>query len=125
MKMLKAMGLKCVRSHRVLFQSLTFSVKPGECLQLTGPNGSGKTSLIRILCGLMEPSNGTVLWNDADIRGVAEEYRSCITFLGHRHGIKDELTPMENLQIVCGLNGNEVSAHDARRALEHMGLADR
>ncbi len=123
--MLTATELECVRGNRTVFQELSFSVRPGECLQLTGPNGSGKTSLIRILCGLMEPSHGTVSWKKLDIRHLAEDYRTCITYLGHRHGIKEELTPLENLQIICGLNGTEISRNHAVRALEYMGLANR
>jgi len=123
--MLTATELECVRGNRTVFQKLTFSVVPGECLQLTGPNGSGKTSLIRILCGLMEPSRGTVSWKGLDIRHVAEDYRTCITYLGHKPGIKEELTPLENLQITCGLNGREISRSRAICALEYMGLTDR
>jgi heme exporter protein A len=123
--MLRATELECVRGNRTIFQRLTFSLHPGQCLQLTGPNGSGKTSLLRILCGLMEPSHGTVSWKGIDVRHLAEGYRCCITYLGHRHGIKEELTPLENLQISSGLNGAEISRACANRALEYIGLADR
>jgi heme exporter protein A len=123
--MLTAMKLECMRGNRRLFHSLTFSVNPGECLQLTGPNGSGKTTLIRILCGLQEPTNGNVIWKGADIRRVAEEYRSSITYLGHRHGIQEDLSALENLQIFCGLNGVEVGRQRAICALEWIGLPGR
>src|SRR5215470_12522832 len=120
--MLNATDLECVRGDRTIFQGLSFSVHPGQCLQLTGPNGSGKTSVIRILCGLMEPSHGVVAWKGTDVRQLAEEYRYCITYLGHKHGVKEELTPLENLQIACGLNGIEISRNCAIRALDYVGL---
>ena len=123
--MLELSKLGCVRGDRRLFSGLDFAVSPGTFVQLTGPNGSGKTSLLRILCGLLAPAEGQVKWNGANIRSLGEEYFTSVTYLGHRHGVKDELSGVENLKVSNGLNGIELSKERARAVLEQMGLAGR
>jgi heme exporter protein A len=117
--------LGCVRGDRRLFSGLDFAVSPGTFVQLTGPNGSGKTSLLRILCGLLAPAEGEVKWEGANIRSLGEEYFTSVTYLGHRHGVKDELSAFENLRISNALNGIVVSKDRAFAALQHMGLLGR
>jgi heme exporter protein A len=114
-----------VRGDRRLFSGLDFAVSPGTFVQLTGPNGSGKTSLLRILCGLLAPAEGEVTWEGANIRSLGEEYFTSVTYLGHRHGVKDELSAVENLRISNALNGIAISIDQARAALEKLGLAGR
>lgn len=114
-----------MRGDRRLFSGLDLSVSPGTFVQLTGPNGSGKTSLLRILCGLLAPAAGEIWWNGANIRSLGEEYVAAVTYLGHRNGVKDELTAIENLRITNALNGIEVSKAQAREVLKEMGLAGR
>jgi heme exporter protein A len=114
-----------VRGDRRLFSELDLSVSPGTFVQLTGPNGSGKTSLLRILCTLLTPADGKISWNGEDIRSLGEEYVAQVTYLGHRHGIKDELSAVENLRVSNALNGVSVSKERAAEALERMGLAGR
>jgi heme exporter protein A len=114
-----------VRGDRRLFSGLDLSLSPGTFVQLTGPNGSGKTSLLRIFCGLLAPAEGEVCWQGANIRSLREDYFTAVTYLGHRPGVKDELSAVENLRISNALNGVEVSQQDAFAALERMGLAGR
>lgn len=114
-----------MRGDRRLFRGINFSASPGTFIQLTGPNGSGKTSLLRILCRLLAPAEGEIKWDGANIRTLAEEYFTSVTYLGHRHGVKDELSAVENLRISNALNGVEISREHARGVLEKMGLAGR
>jgi heme exporter protein A len=114
-----------VRGERLIFSDVTFALSPGGFLQLTGPNGSGKTSLLRIVCGLLAPERGEILWQGAKIRTLAEEYSRSITYIGHRNAVKEELDSLENLRISSGLAGCEVSSAQAKQALARVGLEGR
>ena len=98
---------------------------PGEWLQVTGANGSGKTSLLRILCGLLSPAEGQVTWQGANIHSLSEEYSTQLTYFGHRPAIKEELTAIENLCIAAGLSGIDIDKDKARQALGKLGLIGR
>ena len=121
--MLEAVNLGCTRGDRRLFTALNFSVKPGELIELRGANGSGKTSLLRILCGLAAPAEGEVRWQGKNIRSLGEEYSGAVSYLAHQNGVKDELSAIENLRIACGVAGNPLSTSDAQAILERVGLS--
>jgi len=123
--LLEVSKLGCVRGDRRLFSGLDLALPAGTFLQVTGPNGSGKTSLLRILCRLLAPAEGEIKWQGEDIRSLGEEYFTSVTYLGHRHGVKDEFSGIENLRISNALNGIEISNERARGVLERMGLAGR
>ena len=120
--MLEAAGLECVRQQRVLFAGLGFALRNGESLRVAGPNGSGKTSLLRILCGLLLPSAGEVRWKGAPIRSLREDYSRQIVYLGHAPAVKDELTAGENLEIACRLAGLPFSRQSITDALTRFDL---
>jgi len=119
---LEARDLECERGGKVLFRHLGFALAPGETLRVAGPNGSGKTSLLRILCGLLTPTNGEVRWNGARIQSLREEYARHLVYLGHAPAVKDELTGAENLRAACVLAGLAPSAEQARDALARLGV---
>ena len=123
--MLELINLHCVRGSRTLFRNLNLSVADGTLLQVEGANGSGKTSLLRIICGLLSPENGEVRWDGTNINSLAEEYSQTLAYLGHRNGIKEELTPLENLRISSSLAGQKLKADEAQDALKMLGLEGR
>jgi heme exporter protein A len=122
---LEAADLECERGGRTLFRALSFALQPGERLRVAGANGSGKTSLLRILCGLLAPTQGRVTWNGGDIASLREEYSTRIVYLGHAPAVKDELTAAENLAITCRLAGNPQLQAAIGAALGKFGLADK
>jgi len=105
---LEATDLECERGGRTLFRGLSFALKGGELLRIAGQNGSGKTSLLRILCGLLAPTQGEVRWKGTRIAELREDYSRELVYLGHAPAVKDELTPCENLDIACRLMGAAV-----------------
>lgn len=93
--------LTCERGYRELFKDLSFELTPGQILHIKGENGAGKTSLLRILAGLALPVSGEVSFDDYDCRKYRSEYNEQIAFMGHKLGIKLELTPVENICSYC------------------------
>jgi heme exporter protein A len=120
--MIEAIDLSCTRGERLLFSSLSVRLTPGDLLTVLGENGSGKSSLLRILCGLLPPERGAIQWEGKDIGQLKEWYSAQVTYIGHLNGIKDDLTPMENLQISAHLCGDSASDTLAVEALEAVGL---
>ncbi len=118
---LEGVDLECVRGEQLLFAGLNFALAPGSILQIEGPNGAGKTSLLRIVCGLSLPESGEVRWQGHDIQHRRAEFFCDLAYLGHLHGLKAELTPLENLQVAASLCPRR-SATSPREALERAGL---
>ena len=120
--MLEAVGLDCVRGDRTLFKDLEFKLASGALLRIAGANGSGKTSLLRILCGLAQPERGAVRWRGESIRVLRETYHRQLIYIGHASAVKDELTARENLVVSCALGGAPIDDATARSTLERLGL---
>jgi heme exporter protein A len=122
--LLQAAGLHCERGGRALFRDLSFDVGAGSLLRIAGANGSGKTSLLRILCGLLAPTEGEVRWKGEPIGRLREEYSRELVHIGHAAGLKDELTAAENLAFTCALAGLAASAAEVRDALARLGIGE-
>ena len=121
--MLEAIDLRCERGERRLFDSLAFKLEPGTLLRISGANGSGKTSLLRIICGLALPAHGEVRWQRQPIRKLREEYHRQLLYIGHLPAVKDDLTAAENVAVSCALSGARADAGEHRAALERLGLS--
>lgn len=122
--MLEASEVQCVRGERCLFSGLQLAVAPGQCLHIAGDNGAGKTSLLRILAGLLSPTAGTVRWKGADITRTREEFGADLAFVGHLNGGKDDLTALENVRFEAALRGADDGEEAALGALRRLGLED-
>jgi heme exporter protein A len=123
--MLEISNLACTRGDLQLFSGLSFSLDAGEAMQVQGENGSGKTSLLRTLCGFIQPETGEIRWRGQDIQQLGEEYFADMFYLGHLNAIKDELNALENLRVSAGLAGSAVDEKIALAALRRMGLRRR
>jgi heme exporter protein A len=123
--MLRVESLACQRGGRRLFEHLRFEVHPGELLHIQGANGSGKTSLLRILAGLSIQDAGCVRWQDSEITQTQENYAARLLYLGHHPAVKDDLSVQENLLISLKLAGLAPSATEINSALDIMGLSSR
>jgi len=119
--MLIAENLQCIRDDRILFENLNFSISDGQILQVEGTNGSGKTSLLRILCGLTLPTEGTVYWKNQDIQSTKSDYWAELTYIGHLPAVKADLTPLENLVMARALSA-ESTTLSLENALKTIGL---
>src|SRR5262249_25153651 len=103
---------------------VSFVLAPGELLRIAGANGSGKTSLLRILCGLAHASAGEVRWNGQPIARLKEDYARELVYIGHAAAVKDDLTPRDNLDITCRLAGRHASAETLAAALERLRVPE-
>ncbi|WP_447866453.1 cytochrome c biogenesis heme-transporting ATPase CcmA [Rahnella bonaserana] len=124
--MFEALNLSCVRDERTLFSGLSFTIEPGEMVQIEGRNGAGKTSLLRILAGLSSPEAGEVRWQGVNTRRQRDVFHQQLLYLGHQPGVKSVLTAYENLAFYLSVNGqsaNQAADADAiYQALENVGL---
>ena len=120
---LAAEDLACRRGDRLLFSGLGFSLPAGESLLVEGHNGSGKTSLLRILCGLSRPAEGEVRWRGSAIHSMGEEFNAELLYIGHLNAVKEELSGFENLMLAARLRGEAVTPDACLDALARMGLA--
>ena len=100
---LSAVKLSAERQDRWLFKDISFSIEPGLVFHLKGANGCGKTTILRILCGLTTADSGEVKWGDKPISKQHDEYHTQLSYVGHTDGIKQDLTVEENLKVAAVL----------------------
>lgn len=120
---LSAQQLSLIRGERTLLQGVCIDLQAGDALLVSGENGSGKTSLLRILAGLTLPASGEVTWKGQDIRQLREQYYSQMLYLGHADGVKDDLLAWENLVLAARLAGQKITRQRACDALDQLGLS--
>ncbi len=112
-------NLSCQRGYKILFENLSFELNSGEVLKVSGPNGSGKTSLMKILAGLSSFETGSIDYDDTKIN--SERYNLDFLYLGHLSALSPELSCLENLKYTMRL-GNDSLDLDFSDALKKVGL---
>jgi heme exporter protein A len=125
MSQLQAIAISCERGGRPLFAPQSFTLNAGQAMQIEGDNGSGKTSLLRMVCGLVPTASGEVRWGGQAISEVRHAFSLDLLYLGHSLGLKDELSAVENLRVASVLAGHSVGHEQALQALQAQGLGSR
>jgi len=117
--------LGCTKGGRQLFKDVDCRLHAGHWLYVTGANGVGKTSLLRMLCGLAPVESGEILWNDAPIGSQRDSYQQDLCYLGHLNALQESMSVQENLMFTSALGGIALNEPKARSVLERFGLRGR
>lgn len=115
--------IACERGERLIFSGLNFQISPGQALVLRGPNGCGKTSLLRLAATLIRTAAGQLTWDGADVAEEPEAHRSRLHFVGHQDAVKGALTVRENIKVwahVRGAAGDRVDAAMTAFGIGHL-----
>jgi len=123
--MFSVSNLSCSRGSKRLFSGVSFALEPGHWLHLEGDNGVGKTSLLRLACGLSAVEEGEIQWQGQPVLNNIDEFRANLAYLGHQLALKEDLTPLENLQFDAAMAGKSLPLADAKAALSKLGLKGR
>jgi heme exporter protein A len=122
--MLEAREINAWRGDRHILRDVSFAVRPGEFLKITGPNGVGKTTLLRVVCGLLPAESGAILWRGSPVRGASDEFHADLAYLGHPNSLKADLSGRENLTFLAGLR-QDLSLATIDAALNRVGILSR
>ncbi|MGD8784053.1 MAG: cytochrome c biogenesis heme-transporting ATPase CcmA [Thioalkalispiraceae bacterium] len=117
--------LSSEKQDRWLFKDISFKIEPGQLLHIKGANGTGKTTLLRILCGLTTPDNGKIYWGNKPILKQRDQYHTQLSYVGHHDGIKQDLSVEENLKVAAVLaQGKQTQPrlYNLDQVLNKMGL---
>jgi heme exporter protein A len=109
------------RGDRHVLRGVSLELHPGELMHVSGPNGTGKTTLLRVVSGLLRPEKGSVAWQGRSIAATAAEYQAALAYASHEPALKSDLTALENLRFTVGLK-RRVTAAELRSSLERTGV---
>jgi heme exporter protein A len=122
--LLEARDINAWRGDRHILRDVSFSLRSGEFLRVTGPNGVGKTTLLRVVCGLLPPESGKLEWRGTRVVSTNDEYHADMAYLGHLNALKPDLTARENLRFLAGLRQSFTDS-DIDTALDRVGILSR
>jgi heme exporter protein A len=115
-------GVHVWRGDRHVLKGVSLTLRPRELLHISGPNGTGKTTLLRVASGLLRPEQGSVTWLGRSIVSVRSEYQCALAYASHEPALKADLTALENLRFMVGLKRRATSA-ELRASLDLTGVA--
>ncbi|MFI4938109.1 MAG: cytochrome c biogenesis heme-transporting ATPase CcmA [Candidatus Berkiellales bacterium] len=115
-------NLSCQRAGKYLFRRLNFDISPGQLIVIQGFNGAGKSSLLKILAGIMLPEKGKLLWNKMAIDDPTSPFYEHISYLGHKDGLRQALTPIENINSHFALANAKITPHEQHEVLSALNL---
>ena len=121
--MFEGRDISCERGERKIFSGLDFQILPGQALLLRGPNGSGKTSLLRIAATLLKAAAGQLTWDGMDIAEDPEAHRTRLHFIGHQDAVNGALTVRENITTwttIRGSSGDRVDSAMMAFGISHL-----
>jgi heme exporter protein A len=121
---LEARAINAWRGDRHILRDVSFVLRAGEFLKITGPNGVGKTTLLRVVCGLLPAEGGSIDWCGKPVLGARDEFNAQLAYLGHPNSLKADLTARENLEFLAGLR-QKLTRQDIDAALERVGILSR
>jgi heme exporter protein A len=110
------------RGDRHVLKGVSLQVSPGELVHVSGPNGTGKTTLLRVITGLLRPEQGTVTWCAQAINRFRSEYQARLAYLSHEPALKGDLTALENLRFSVGLK-RRATPSELYETLKRTGVA--
>jgi heme exporter protein A len=110
------------RGDRHVLQGVSAQIQPRELLHISGPNGTGKTTLLRVVSGLLRPEQGSVSWLGQSIASNRPDYQAALAYAAHEPALKGDLTALENLRFSVGLK-RRATADELRAALTRTGVA--
>jgi heme exporter protein A len=117
--------LGCSRGGRQLFRDVDCTLQSGRWLYVAGANGVGKTSLLRMVCGLAPIEAGEIAWNGTPIHAQRDAYRQDLCYLGHLNALQESMTVSENLGFIAALGGTAPNAVQVNDVLTHFGVRGR
>ncbi|MBP9736512.1 MAG: cytochrome c biogenesis heme-transporting ATPase CcmA [Rhodoferax sp.] len=117
--------LGCIKGGRQLFKDVDCSLHAGHWLYVAGANGVGKTSLLRLLCGLAPIEAGDIFWNQQSIQSQRETYRQDLCYLGHLNALQESMSVQENLLFTSALGGVAIDQQQILEVLARFGLRGR
>lgn len=122
--MLTCDKLTLIKNNKIIFQNLGFSLSTSSLLIIGGGNGSGKTSLLKIIAGIIKPQSGKILWSDVDVEKIRDDFNGDMQFIGHKNFLKQQLTVRENIEHYAKLNDSMMAVNSALSFFELNEIAE-